>query len=82
LICRPGSSRRIRLLKGGAEEALTFFQRLSKGGRAVKNSSFPGTLIDLPGGARVGFRPASTSDPPTIDVFVKGLGVREIKFIP
>ena len=83
LIGRAGTSKKIRFLEGGATEAETLFKQLTAGGRAVEGSSYPGQLVDLPGGGRIGFRPTSTSGPPTIDVMgVEGLSVREIKFIP
>jgi hypothetical protein len=55
---------------------------LSKAGEVNKGANYPGTLVRLQGGGSVGFRPVSTSGPPTIDVTVRGLGIREIKFIP
>ena len=82
LIGQAGSSSRIRILQGGQAEAEALFGQLTKGGDVVKGTSFPGTLVKLPGGGQVGFRPVSTSGPPTINVDVAGLGIREIKFIP
>ncbi|NJL26600.1 MAG: hypothetical protein HC897_01345 [Thermoanaerobaculia bacterium] len=78
----PGTSTRIRLLAGGEAEASAFFNNLARGGKVIENSRFPGTLVEMPGGARIGFRPVSKSGPPTIDVFIKEVGIREIKFIP
>ena len=42
----------------------------------------PGVLRDLPGGGRVGLRPASKSGPATIDVDIPGIPIDKIKFIP
>jgi hypothetical protein len=82
LIGEAGSSSSIRILPGGAAEAEALFGQLSTGGEVVKGTSYPGTLVRLPGSGTVGFRPVSTSGPPTIDVKVNGLGIREIKFLP
>ena len=76
-----GSSSRIRHLAGGQEEAEALFGQLRQSGTVVEGTKYPGTLIRLPGGGQVGFRPVSTSGPPTIDVRIKGLGIREIKFL-
>ncbi len=80
---RPGSDPRIRLIDGTAQEAQALFQRLSRLGAPRLGTSYPGKIIELPNGARVGFRLRSTSGPPTIVVhdfpgFAKKL---EIKFI-
>jgi hypothetical protein len=82
LIGEAGTKSSIRLLQGGVEEAQVLFGRLTHGGEAVRGTTYPGTLVRLGDGGTIGFRPISTSGPPTIDVSVKGLGIREIKFIP
>ncbi len=82
LIGEAGTKSSIRLIQGGAEEAQALFGRLTQGGEAVRGTTYPGTLVRLGDGGTIGFRPISTSGPPTIDVSVKGLGIREIKFIP
>jgi hypothetical protein len=82
LIGQAGTSSGIRILQGGQTAAEALFGQLSKGGEIVKGTSYPGTLVRLPGGGQVGFRPTSTSGPPTIDVNIEGLGIREIKFLP
>jgi hypothetical protein len=83
LVGEAGTSSKIRILKGGTSEAEPLFKQLSEGGKALEGTKYPGQLVELPGGGRIGFRPTSTSGPPTIDVMgVEGLGVREIKFIP
>ena len=39
-------------------------------------------VVELPnGGGIVKYRPTSTSGPPTIDVDIRGIGIREIKFL-
>lgn len=81
LIGQAGSSKRIRILKGGLQEAQDFFNQLSRGGKAVHNTRFDGQMTRLPGGGQLTFRPTSTSGPPTIDVRIKGVGIREVKFV-
>lgn len=82
LIGDPGTSPKIRILQGGRAEAEVLFARLTQGGEAINGTTYPGQLVRLTDGGKIGFRPTSTSGPPTIDVFVEGLKVREIKFIP
>jgi len=81
LIGEAGTSSRIRILRGGQAEAQALFDQLARGGEIVQGTSHPGTLVRLSGGGQVGFRATSTSGPPTIDVRIEGLGVREIKFL-
>jgi len=50
--------------------------------RPLSSIAYPGPLVRLPNGGTVGLRPSSTSGPPTIDVTVQGIGIREIKFLP
>ncbi|WP_146209802.1 hypothetical protein [Vitiosangium sp. GDMCC 1.1324] len=82
LIGTEGSSAQIRILKGGLSEAQGFFDQLSAGGTRITETTYPGTLVRLPGGGTIGLRPTSTSGPPTIDVRIPGIGIREIKFVP
>ncbi|MBC8071671.1 MAG: hypothetical protein IAG13_25325 [Deltaproteobacteria bacterium] len=81
-IGKPGSGAQIRELPGGLSDAQTLFDQLAAGGEIVTGTKFPGTLVRLPNGGTVGLRPVSTSGPPTIDVRVPGIGIREIKFTP
>jgi len=65
----PRASARLREVTGGEVEAERIFQELTQGGRDVTPPGYPGTLIELPHGrGTIGFRPASKSGPPTIDV--------------
>jgi len=82
LIGSEGSSPKIRIIKGGLRDAEKLFEQLSGGGTRVTDTSYPGSLVRLPNGGTVGLRPSSTSGPPTIDVTVQGMGIREIKFLP
>lgn len=80
----PGSNDRIRIVGGGVRDAEDFFLELAtKGrGRDITPKGFNGMVVGLEGGGTIGFRPASTSGPPTIDVIIGGIGINEIKFIP
>ncbi len=81
-IGEAGSSASIRVVKGGAGEAEKLFGELAKGGKVVENGKYPGTLVELPDGSRVGLRPASKSGPPTIDVNSPNVNsVKKIKFV-
>jgi hypothetical protein len=82
LIGSEGTSSQIRILKGGLSEAQGLFEQLSADGTPVTQSTYPGTLVRLPNGGTIGLRPVSTSGPPTIDVRIPGIGIREIKFVP
>jgi RHS repeat-associated protein len=68
LIGRAGSSNSIRVIEGGAGTAEKLFKDLTQGGKVLEKPGYPGTLVELPGGGVVGFRPTSRSGPPTIDV--------------
>jgi hypothetical protein len=82
LIGSEGTSSQVRIMKGGLSEARRLFDQLSAGGTALTETTYPGTLVRLPTGGTVGLRPVSTSGPPTIDVRIPGIGIREIKFVP
>lgn len=83
----PRASAKIREVPGGRTEAERVFQELSQGGTDITPPGHPGRLIELPGGrGKIGYRPASKSGPPTIDVRVVDLRgqripVEKIKFI-
>ncbi|MDC0711101.1 hypothetical protein POL68_21710 [Stigmatella sp. ncwal1] len=82
LIGEAGSGPQVRIVKGSMHEAQDFFSRLSARGTLMQGTTYPGTLMRLHTGGTVGLRPVSTSGPPTIDVRIPGIGIREIKFIP
>jgi hypothetical protein len=81
LIGEAGSSSRVRIIRGGKAEAEALFGELSEGGRLINKPNYPGTMVELRDGSLVGYRPRSTSGPPTIDVFSKDVGIKEVKFI-
>jgi RHS repeat-associated protein len=80
LIGVAGSSAPVRMLSGGAAAAEALFHELAQGGEVITGTRYPGTRVKLQGGGTIGYRSISTSGPPTIDVEIKGLGIREIKF--
>jgi hypothetical protein len=83
----PRASARIREVAGGHPEAEGIFQELTQGGQDVTPVGYPGTLIELPDGrGTIGYRPASKSGSPTIDVkAVDSMGqpipIKKIKFV-
>jgi hypothetical protein len=83
----PRASARLREVPGGLAEAERIFQELTEGGTVITPPTYPGILIELPDGrGTVGFRPASKSGPPTIDVNVadangQPIPVEKIKFV-
>lgn len=65
------ASAKIREVIGGVSEAEEMFRELTEGGAEDTSTNYPGTLITLPSGrGTIGYRPASRSGPPTIDVWV------------
>ena len=80
LVGKPGSDKTIRELPGGQAAAEELFDRLSKGGKDIAPPRYPGRRVRLPNGDEIEYRPASTSGPPTIDVEIAGVSIRNIKF--
>ncbi|MDT7953565.1 MAG: hypothetical protein RQ966_18855 [Acetobacteraceae bacterium] len=78
----PGNSSGVRVLPGGQEGAQGLFDRLTKGkgGENITPPDHAGQVVRLPDGSIIGIRPRSRSGPPTIDIKIPGLGVRELKF--
>lgn len=78
---KPGENSGVRELPGGNKEAEDFVLGLGKGGQDITPDGHTGIVIQLPGGGGfVGYRPRSKSGPPTVDVNIPGIGIREIKF--
>ena len=77
----PGKNSGVRILPGGEKEARELFDRLTagKGGQDITPEGRPGRVIRTPEGT-FGIRPSSKSGPPTVDVNVPGLPLRELKF--
>jgi RHS repeat-associated protein len=81
LLGKAGRGSKVREVVGGVTEAESLFAELSRGGRVVDNATYPGTLVEVSPGNFVGLRSASKSGPPTIDVNISGLRLRELKFV-
>src|SRR4051794_15242425 len=65
----PRASARVREMPGGKNAAEQLFQELTQGGTDLTPPGYPGTLIELLNAqGTIGYRPASKSGPPTIDV--------------
>lgn len=82
---QAGSKAAIRELQGGLKEAQALFDQLAQGGKVVQNSTYPGTLVQLPTGGTVGLRTTMTKSPgtaATIDVNIPGIPIDKIKFNP
>ncbi len=76
-----GSKASIREVPGGQEGAEDFFDELTVGGMPVTLPGYPGKMVDLPDGGRVGLRPKSKSGEPTIDVDIAGIPIKKLKFV-
>jgi hypothetical protein len=83
----PRASERLREATGGQAEAERVFQELTQGGKDITPPGYPGKLIELPSGrGTIGYRPASKSGPPTIDVNAvdaagQPIPIEKIKFV-
>ena len=83
----PRASARLRELGGGQVEAERIFQELAQRGKDITPAGYPGILIELSNGrGTIGYRPASKSGAPTIDVKVvdasgQPIPVQKIKFV-
>lgn len=75
---RKGS--KVRRVNGGAEEAEELFGTLAQRGSDASIETYPGERIRLPEIGYVGYRAASKSGPPTVDVSVNIEGLRNVKF--
>jgi hypothetical protein len=76
----PGKRNEVRIKKGGEKDAKQLYDRLGKGGKKDTPANYPGEGKRLPNGDWVGYRPKSKSGPPTVDVNVKGVPYKKIKF--
>jgi RHS repeat-associated protein len=81
-IGRAGKGKGVREVVGTAKDAENVFKQLSQSGKPVQKPDYPGNMVELPDGTLVGFRPASKSGPPTIDINIPGQnGNVKIKFV-
>ncbi|MCE3238680.1 MAG: Integrins alpha chain, partial [Gammaproteobacteria bacterium] len=82
LIGEAGSDETIRELSGGVQAAESMLQKLTDGGTLLNKPNYPGQLYSLSDGGYIGYRPISTSGPPTIDINVPGLdNITKLKFL-
>ena len=68
---RAGRSRGVKVV-GSEAELESLYGRLSAGGRPATPAGYPGRMVELPEGIRVGLRDVSTSGGKTIDVHLPG----------
>lgn len=76
-----GSQPSIREVPGGQKAADDMFDDLTSGGIPAIMPTYPGKMVDLPSGGRVGLRPKSRSGVPTIDVDIPGIPIKKLKFL-
>jgi RHS repeat-associated protein len=78
-----GTSTGIRFVQGGFAEAKAMFQSLAKGG-TIAHLSKDALTVELKGLGTVTLRTVSATEgvKATIQFAIKGLGVREIKYVP
>lgn len=66
-VLRPGRSSNTRLVES-ADELESLFGRITAGGRPIQGTKYPGRMMEMPDGAKIGIRPTSRSGGPTIDI--------------
>ncbi|MGB9151947.1 MAG: phage portal protein [Alphaproteobacteria bacterium] len=83
-IGEAGSDPTIRELPGDAEDAQNMFNNLTQGGTLNTpdgyGAPYGGTAYNMPDGGFIGYRPASDSGPPTIDINIPNIVIRKLKF--
>jgi len=77
-LARRGS--KVRRVYGGQKEAEQLFGRLAKLGRDACIETYPGKRVELPGCGYAGYREASKSGEPTVDVDVNIEAIGNVKF--
>ncbi len=75
-----GNSSRVRIIKGGNEEAKRMFDLLSKNGKPETPASYPGKGMRLPNGGWIGYRNISKSNLPTVETHIEGIEFEKIHF--
>lgn len=86
-IGKPGKSSGVRVIQGDVDDALDFFDEMVEVSGAVekKGSTYKGRIYELPDGGTIAIRDYATRSPnavATIDINVKGIPIRKIKFEP
>jgi uncharacterized protein YukE len=79
---RKGSGVNVHALPDDLAHAHAYYERLRSSGVDVTPADYPagGSLTELPDGTRIGFRPASSSGPPTLDFKIPERGQFKLKF--
>jgi len=65
---RPGRRSSVKVIDS-TDEMAELFGRLRAGGKSVQGSTYPGELVELPDGTRIGFRAGSKSGGSAIDIW-------------
>src|SRR3989442_210918 len=77
----------VREVPESESEAKRLFEELTQGGTEITPLGYPGALVELPNKrGTIGYRPASKSGPPTIDVIAvdttgNPIPIKKIKFV-
>ena len=80
---KAGSTEETRVLNGGIKAAQDFFDSVAEGALPINKPTYPGTMVELPGGGTIGLRPVSKSGDAAIDVNnVPGVSYNKIHFGP
>jgi hypothetical protein len=83
LIYRDAAAVRTHTIVGNVDDARALFDTISAGGRDVTTATYPkgGTLVLLPDGTRIGFRPnAGGGTSPAVDINIRGFTQKQTKF--
>lgn len=84
-IGKPGGqgrrARHIRKIPIDEYEPEDFFADLVEGGREREGTSYPGVLVKLPGVGTMGLRPPTRNKSYTMDVNIRGIRIKEWKFV-
>jgi hypothetical protein len=75
---RKGS--KVRRVQGGKQEAEELFGKLAELGRGAPIETYSGQRVELPGCGYAGYREASKSGEPTVDVDVNIEAIGNVKF--
>jgi hypothetical protein len=83
LIYRDTAAVRTHTIVGNVDDARALFDTISAGGRDVTTPTYQkgGTLVHLPDGTRIGFRPnAGGGTSPAVDINIPGFTEKQVKF--
>jgi hypothetical protein len=77
---QPGNNDNVFVVNS-EDELQSLFDQLSAGGSSTQ-STYPGNMVELPDGTRVGIRPTSLSGGSTIDINQPGMPIVKIHIGP